>query len=368
MSMRSRNYDPHPPACTCVDCVEQRRIRVMERLRSERNPQSTRPSITSSPNQDRRTSWSVGIGVSVLVIVLGILVVISIREDRETHESVITTYRTNSPAVGTTEQPPPMSIPTHFPTTIPTVSPLPTSTPKQIYDSALTITPTPTASLFTRIRQIITPVPTATLSPATIPVPMAIPKATITLTPTATPRPPATPRPTATPWPTPTTRPTPTPVSGKWIADLEYRIHQLVNEERRSNLRWDKELADIARRHSRDMASYGYFSHKDRNDRSPTDRGRAAGYTCRKDFGTYYNYGLAENISKTPLYSRETFRNGRSISKDYYSLEELSRLVVSGWMGSPGHRQNILNVQYDRQGIGIGVVHDKFIYITQNFC
>ena len=149
---------------------------------------------------------------------------------------------------------------------------------------------------------------------------------------------------------------------------MESRIHSLVNEQRSSSLSWDSALADIARHHSREMAEHRYFNHTNRAGQSPTDRGRAAGYTCRKNFGTYYTDGLAENIFQAPLYSREWYLNGVPVSKDYYSLERIARMVVEGWMDSPGHKQNILNSQFDRQGIGIAIIPDKFAYVTQNFC
>ncbi|MDA0263336.1 MAG: hypothetical protein O2803_04150 [Chloroflexi bacterium] len=37
-------------------------------------------------------------------------------------------------------------------------------------------------------------------------------------------------------------------------------------------------------------------------------------------------------------------------------------------MNSPGHRQNIVNEEFDRQGIGTAVGEDESVYITQNFC
>lgn len=116
------------------------------------------------------------------------------------------------------------------------------------------------------------------------------------------------------------------------------------------------------------MARYDYFSHDNLRGQSPSDRGAAVGYDCRKNYGSYYTYGLAENIYQAWLYSQYWTRGGVIVDKDYYQLEELASLVVGGWMDRPGHRENIVNTSYDRQGIGIAISADERVYVTQNFC
>jgi uncharacterized protein YkwD len=37
-------------------------------------------------------------------------------------------------------------------------------------------------------------------------------------------------------------------------------------------------------------------------------------------------------------------------------------------MLSPEHRKNILNGNYDREGIGVAVSPNEEVYITQDFC
>ena len=201
---------------------------------------------------------------------------------------------------------------------------------------------------------------------------------TATAQPTNTPRPEATIRPTSTPTriitPIPASAPTPSAViklkkgSPQWITALEYRIHALVNSRREEPLAWDPSLTAIARLHSQDMGANNYFSHTNLLGQSPTDRAGVAGYICRKNFGSYYTEGVAENIFYSSLFGRQWYLSGISINKEYYSLEELATLVVEGWMDSPGHRQNILNQQYDREGIGIAIDSDEKVFVTQNFC
>ena len=204
--------------------------------------------------------------------------------------------------------------------------------------------------------------------------PTPIPTSAPIQTPTPEPAPAATPTPLPTPTvePTPTPRPTATPAlirgNARWIATLELRIHELVNEQRVTALGFDAALASIARSHSADMANSNYFSHTNLRGQSPSDRGAEVGYDCRKDYGSYYTYGLAENIYQAWLYGQSWTLNGIVVRKDYYELEELAALVVDGWMDSAGHRENILNGSYDLQGIGVAVNGDEQVYVTQNFC
>ena len=94
-------------------------------------------------------------------------------------------------------------------------------------------------------------------------------------------------------------------------------------------LLWDSALRDIARSHSRYMAENDYFAHENKEADRVTERGIKAGYHCVKPA----TIGLGENIamSSGPFVPEETVRQ---------------------WMGSPGHRENMLDVFYDRIGIG----------------
>ena len=142
----------------------------------------------------------------------------------------------------------------------------------------------------------------------------------------------------------------------------------MVNEERSDPLDWDPKLAAIARSHSADMAGQDFFSHTNLRGQSPSDRGSSVGYDCRKDYGSYYTYGLAENIYYSSLYGRYWTVAGKIVRKDYHEIQELADLVVDGWMDSPGHRENILEDSYDVEGIGAAIDANEQVYITQNFC
>jgi len=156
------------------------------------------------------------------------------------------------------------------------------------------------------------------------------------------------------------------------ILELEEEIHSLVNTERINNgisrLEYDTKLADIAKAHSEDMALRDYFSHNTLGiySQGPTERAKAAGYNCYKDFGSYYVDGIAENIYQNWLYSSITYY-GEAATYNWYTQDEIAISTVAGWMDSPGHRQNILDSSYSKEGIGVAISTDNKVLITQDF-
>ena len=180
--------------------------------------------------------------------------------------------------------------------------------------------------------------------------------------------------PAATAPTSPTVLPASTPASAdargsaQWISLLESQIHELVNQERRkaslSNLEDDSALAEVARSHSQDMAINDFFNHENLYGQSPSERADAAGYSCVNQ-----GYiGVAENIFTGWQFSAIiTFQS--TSTKAYFDLDELAKVVVDGWMNSPGHRRNILTERYNKEGIGVGVNPEtEAVLVTQNFC
>ncbi len=152
-------------------------------------------------------------------------------------------------------------------------------------------------------------------------------------TPTTRPTPTATPTRTAAPKPAPTPKPTGGP---------EQQVLALVNQQRAAAgcgaLRSDSRLAAAARGHSQDMAVHDYFSHTGLDGSTFVDRIAAAGYP-RRD-------AAAENIA---------------------AGYPTASAVMAGWMGSPGHRANILNCGYKAIGIGLAHAANGTAYWTQDF-
>jgi uncharacterized protein YkwD len=122
--------------------------------------------------------------------------------------------------------------------------------------------------------------------------------------------------------------------------ELEARMLELVNKERLANglrpLAPDPELTVVARKHSGDMFSRGYFAHDTPEGRSPFDRMHNGGVSFR---------AAGENLALAP------------------SLQ----VAHSGLMNSPGHRANILGKDFGRVGIGILDGGMRGLMVTQNF-
>ncbi len=156
----------------------------------------------------------------------------------------------------------------------------------------------------------------------------------------------------------------PNPLSQKTM-EVEQAILKYTNLQRKAKglheLKWDANLAEIARDHSLDMAENNFFSHDNLKGEDPTDRAKKKGYSVTKPLGGgSFSVGIAENIGKIPTGSIE----GRGyVNSDADSIGEAH---VDSWMESPGHRQNILGSSYTR--IGIGIAYDGLYYVgTQNF-
>lgn len=121
---------------------------------------------------------------------------------------------------------------------------------------------------------------------------------------------------------------------------FEQQLFDLTNVYRKqfgkSMLTWNESVAEVARKHSKDMAVRKFFDHTNPSGYSPFDRLLADGI----------NYSLAaENIAAG-------YTNAFS--------------VHSGWVNSPGHRENLLR-SINELGIGVYFGGDYFNYYTQNF-
>jgi uncharacterized protein YkwD len=129
----------------------------------------------------------------------------------------------------------------------------------------------------------------------------------------------------------------------------ESRVEEHTNDERRAagagGVAHDRELAAVARAHSRDMRDRGFVDHVDPDGDGPEDRLRAAGLDCSP----------GENVYQTP--------RGALASSE----RALADHVVRSWLESPGHRETLLRDRYTRQGVGVAV-GEEAVYVTQLFC
>jgi uncharacterized protein YkwD len=106
----------------------------------------------------------------------------------------------------------------------------------------------------------------------------------------------------------------------------EAEMLRLINEERRKHglnpLQADGEMLQVARAHSQDMFTKGYFAHDNLQGQGPFDRMRAANIRFA---------AAGENLA----------------------LAQTVEIAHVNLMNSPGHRANILNPSFGRVGIGI---------------
>jgi len=152
------------------------------------------------------------------------------------------------------------------------------------------------------------------------------PKPSAEVSPTPTPaRAPTSPTPkktTPSPIPTATATPAATPASA--AASVIVEVNARRAEAGAAALTVNTVLAREAQEHADDMARRGFFSHTDPDGITFQQRMNASGYASG---------AVAENLGLT---------SGGAASS-----------VVQLWMGSEGHRVNMLNEAY--RGIGVGV-------------
>jgi uncharacterized protein YkwD len=124
-------------------------------------------------------------------------------------------------------------------------------------------------------------------------------------------------------------------------AGWEGEVARLTNAERSSRgltqLSFDDKLSDIARKHSEDMIRRNFFDHKNPDGDYPSDRARKAGFSFNM---------MGENIA---------------------AGQPDTGSVMSAWMKSTGHRQNILMKNYRKIGVGIARTSQGQPYWTQVF-
>ena len=128
-------------------------------------------------------------------------------------------------------------------------------------------------------------------------------------------------------------------------AKIEELVFQYTNLERRKNrlvlFTYNKDLEKIARIHSEYMAENSRLSHHDTSGNGPDYR--------MKKFIPGLIGGIGENIA---------YHYGNT-------EEEVAKNLVSSWMKSKGHRENILHKDFYQ--IGIGVYNKgKYYFATQN--
>lgn len=138
-------------------------------------------------------------------------------------------------------------------------------------------------------------------------------------------------------------------VSATHLDAVEVRVLELTNVERArkglSALRPEETLREVARDHNVDMLQRGFWNHVNPDGEGPGDR---VARSHRRLVG-----GAGEN-----LWSGTGYATG--------DADALAQLIVDGWMGSAGHRRNILTEGYSHLGVGVSRDGDE-LRATQVF-
>lgn len=129
------------------------------------------------------------------------------------------------------------------------------------------------------------------------------------------------------------------------ISVLEHTAFDWLNQKRAAQglppLKWNEEIAKVARYHSDDMARGRYFSHKQANGSMVNDRADLFGMSDWQSIG--------ENIA---------FNRGFKLPAES---------ACQQWMNSASHRENVLDKRWKEAGIGVAVGDDGSYYFTQVF-
>ena len=143
----------------------------------------------------------------------------------------------------------------------------------------------------------------------------------------------------------PTIEETPS-VSDKFMAEVEQKIYEKINEERSkagvATLSYNSTMEKYARIKSQDMGDRGYFDHVD-------PEGNLITVKMQQD-GVRYN-AWGENIA---------YIGGVS------DADALATQFMNNWMNSQGHRENILSSNFTSVGVGVYKSGNR-VYATQEF-
>ncbi|WP_257986005.1 CAP domain-containing protein [Bacillus sp. M6-12] len=132
-----------------------------------------------------------------------------------------------------------------------------------------------------------------------------------------------------------------TPANNQIKQGFEYQLFDLTNASRVQHglpiLTWNEHVKETARKHSSDMANKNYFNHTNPEGQSPFDR--------MKEDDIFFSVA------------------GENLAYGQFS----SIFAHEGLMNSLGHRENILNKDFEYLGVGVAFNSESHPYYTENF-
>jgi uncharacterized protein YkwD len=134
-----------------------------------------------------------------------------------------------------------------------------------------------------------------------------------------------------------------------YLAKVEDLVFEMTNQARVAKglapLTRDAELDNAARSFSNDMLVHGFFDHD-----------TPGGPTFEKRLASQYRHwvhDMGENIWSGSGY-------------DPSKTQEIAKDIISDWLKSPGHRENMLDPSFTHLGVGVSARHQT-IRATQEF-
>jgi len=154
--------------------------------------------------------------------------------------------------------------------------------------------------------------------------------------------------------------------------DIHVRINEIRTARRLSRLQWVDSLQVLAEVHNQDMAKRDFFAHTNPSGDDVNDRASELGLVCYRALSdTAFAKGFGENLYRAHRYVdyQERYRRGTLVERVYNwkTRPEIVRDVVTGWMNSPSHRENLLTPSYDAEAIDV-YLHSDVVYVTQVLC
>lgn len=137
------------------------------------------------------------------------------------------------------------------------------------------------------------------------------------------------------------------------VVPYELAIHRETNTERDQHgvetVAYDSQLAYVSRRYSQKMAMNGQFGHS---------VGSLSLFGRLKKYGIYC-FDTGENLHLNRL-KKDRVGN--------FSPELGAEFAIKGWLNSDeGHRENLLDDEWEYEGVGVYVTADAKVYVTQTF-
>jgi uncharacterized protein YkwD len=125
-----------------------------------------------------------------------------------------------------------------------------------------------------------------------------------------------------------------TEVTAETAREVDTAALCLINKLRRKRhlraLKDNPQLHLAAERHAQDMVANAYFSHVSKNGQDVPDRVRGAGY-----LRGYPGWRIGENLAWGA------------------GLKSTARRIVLAWLGSPGHKQNLMSPKFREAGLAV---------------